>query len=807
MINGSTRLQIAMVSGFMVLMSLGGLQAQDEVIERVDVLNREIVVRVFNGGDPVSGLTRKDIAVYEDGQPVQVTSFREIRRALSPEMTSASGKAEIPRGRLFLFLLWWNEESREWPQTWAYFVEKIFRPGDRVVLSNDRQTILIHSPQAEKDRLATFFASLGNDLKQKKLQKDHLAANLEQSVRNFHQALLENAEKKAAFKIPEHVLRNEFENHYRGFLDEYRFSRLRGQPSMLQKLAAALGAVNTEKWALLFMQNERLPLIHSRSRLFLDAPMGQETASALKRFVDECDKKIRLATDMAVQARDLRSLFIGAGATFHLFLSDAAGETTDSEQLRWMPAFSSWESAFRRIATDTGGRVQDTTRLTTALAQAAAHPDIYYVLTYRPGVPTLQPKVTIRLAQPELEAVYARRLEAREIQPLRISEPTMSEGRLRFEVADYLRETDESGTLHGDIHITVRAEAGNGEPLQFEKILYPPAEQSIVEMKMNFPDPGEYLVTVTARDRMSGTSARSYNRIQAPSTHAEPQAEARNEPADPQLNIVLAKAADYCRRLQRAAFRFTCTEWVDEVTLGKNPLSQRVEKIERHWRYDYQVVGGGSIQEQRTLIMEGHKRVNTPNAALSTRFSALYSVFMPVTLLGERNRGNYRYHLTESQRLKGRNCAIVDVTPRNPGRGPLAQGRVWVDVDNGSVLKIEMNPRGVQGSQALEAAAEKMSAKLDLNVVHWYLEKRNGLRFPSRTEFSESYVFDKRVGTHRTLIPYASETHGGRATSVVTPYLETRHRRVEFYRLTQEYKNYRYFEVDSSVEEIGPDNR
>jgi hypothetical protein len=277
------------------------------------------------------------------------------------------------------------------------------------------------------------------------------------------------------------------------------------------------------------------------------------------------------------------------------------------------------------------------------------------------------------------------------------------------------------------------------------------------------------------------------------------------EPMDPRLKVVMDKAADYCRRLQQAAFRFTCTEWVCETTLEENPLSRRVEKVDRHWRYDYQVVGEGTVSEQRRLIREGHKRVNIPNARLATRFASQYSVFMPVTLLGTMNRPAYNYRLISSERLQKQNCAVVEVTPRNTKQGPLAQGRVWVDVDNGSVLKIEMYPRGVQGSEVLEEAAEKMSAKLDLNVVHWYLEERRGLRFPSRTEFSESYLFDKRVGTRRTHIPYASETHGGRATTVIIPYLETWHRQVEFYRLTQEYKDYRYFEVESSVKELNPD--
>ncbi|HDP93903.1 MAG TPA: hypothetical protein ENN40_00910 [Candidatus Aminicenantes bacterium] len=797
--------RFGIVITLMAAFFFSALRAQDEVVERVGILNREVVVRVFAGDDPVSGLTRQDFSVFEDGRPVPITSFREIRRALSPEMKFGPETAVSKRGRLFLFLLWWNEESRNWPQTWSYFIEHIFRPGDQVILSSDRHVIQINSPAEEKEKLTAFFHDLSSHLKQRKVEKIHQTAMLEQSVKNFHEALLENAEKKAAFKTPEQALRNEFKNRYGGILDDYRLTRLRAQPAMLQRLAAALRAVDGEKWALLFMHNERLPMIHVKSRLFLDAPMSHETSAELKRFVDDCDKKMRMATDMAVQARDLMSLFIGAGATFHLFLSDVASESPDTTHLRWMPVFSSWESAFRKIASDTGGDVQNTTRLRTALEEAASRPDIHYVLTYKPAVPSRNPEVKIQLAQPGLEAVYARKLAAREIRPLKISDPVFNKGQLRFELADYLQETTESGELNGDIHITVRAESNGRESLEYTEILSPHGEAVMVEIKMNFPEPGDYLVSVAAQDRLSGNSTRSYTRVRIASPQAESRKLMEKEPMDPRLKAVMDKAADYCRRLQRAAFRFTCTEWVDETTLEQNPLNRRVEKVDRHWRYDYQVVGEGAVSEQRRLVREGHKRVNIPNSDLPTRFASQYSVFMPVTLLGTLNRPAYNYRLIDSERLQKRNCAVVEVTPLQKIKGPLAQGRVWVDVDNGSVLKIEMHPRGVHGSEALEAAAEKMSAKLDLNVVHWYLEERHGLRFPSKTEFSESYVFDKRVGTRSTLIPYASETHGGRATTVVIPFLETRHRRVEFYRLTQEYKDYRYFEVESSVKELNPD--
>jgi len=776
------------------------LSGQDDVVERVEVLNREVLVRVFHGGEPVSGLSRQDFSLTENGKPVRVTSFREVRRALSPRMQSHGVITDNRHGRLFLFLLWWNEESRDWDKAWDYFLNNIFRPGDRVLLSGGGRVLQLRDPRKEVDQYETFLREANKQLALKKLRKQALANQLLSCTRDFHNALLENAEKKAAFKTPEQALLNEFKNRYRGILDDYRLTRLRAQPETMRQLAVSLRALEVEKWALLFMQNERLPMLHRKSRLFTDAPMGQATIASLRSFVDDCDRKMRLASDMAVHAMDLRSLFIGAGATFHLFLSDPREETNDSDQLRWLPVFSSWESAFRDISRDTGGDVQDTLKLATAMESAATRPDIYYVLTFRPSSPDVsRGDLKIGMIREELEAVYARKLTARDIRPLRISDPVFDNGTLRFDLFDYLRETVDAASPAGDIHILVRAERAGGEPLEFEKILRPESDSAQVSLGVRFPSPGDYILSVAARDRLSGNSARGHTRVSI-APPPEPEEVSNEVPADPRLQAIMDRAAVYSSRLQRAVFRFTCTEWVEETILERNPLSRRVEKSQNQWRYDYQVVGEGSITEQRRMLWQGRKRVNIENARLSTRFAARYSAFMPVTLMGKQNRHAYHYRLLEACRITGRSCAVIEVTPRKKGFGPLAQGKVYVDLEDGSIIKIEMFPQGVKGSRELAAEAEKISAKLDLSVTHWYLEQRRGLRFPSKTVFSESYVFDKQIGTRRLEIPYKSETHSGRATIINVPYIEARRRRVEFYRLSQEYKDYRYFEVSSSVE-------
>ncbi|MBN1196505.1 MAG: hypothetical protein JXA62_03785 [Candidatus Aminicenantes bacterium] len=788
-----------------IMITAGVPAGQDEVLERVEVMNREIIVRIFAGGEPVSGLTRDDFMLTENGRPAAITSCRQVTRTLAPaDMTTRDADESMEtkrRGRLFLFLLWWNEETRDWPKAWKYFRENILRPGDRVILATDRRGIQLQSIKNEKEKLDQFLQEVSADLKNKKQDKDGLTRELQDIARDFHEMLSENARRPKSRKIPERILLDRFKGNYRGSLEEYRLKRLRAHPQMLQQLATALRAVDTEKWALVFLQNERLPLVDMQSSLLTHTPMDWGTREDLRRFIEECDRRMRMASGMIAHVRDLRSLFIGAGATFHLFLSDAIDETLGTNQLRWLPVFSSWESAFRGIVKDTGGAVQDTTRLRQALEKAASQPDIRYVLTYKPGGPAAtKPRLKIEVSRPGLKVIYARKLLPREIRPLKLSAPAWKAGTLRFNLADYLRESGVGGTVSGDVHVKVSTETPKGESLEFEKVLHPVDDAAQVEMKLNFPEPGDYILTVAVRDRLSGNTALGYTRVSITPPKPKPQ-----PPMDPQLRALLDKAAAYCRRLQRAAIRFTCTEVVEEMVLERNPLSKRMEPEKSRWHYNYQVVADrGEVVEQRHLVRREHRKVDVPKAKLETRFKALYPVFLPVTLLGAQNRENYLYLLEDTERFKKRSCAVIMVTPRLEGEGPLARGRAWVDMENGSVLKIEMDPRGVVGSAALEAAAKEMSAELDLNVVHWYLEERRGLRFPSSAEFSESYVFDKQVKNRKTNVyqPFALQ---GESHAVTLPTIESRYRRVEFYRVTQAYKNYRYFEVDTRVEIADPE--
>ena len=794
------------------------LSSQEQVHEHIEVLQQEIVVRVFSGSKPVSGLTIGDFSLYEDGKQVKIGYCREQRRSLTrPE--SPVGTAAVASGqrRLFLFMLWLDEESQEWTKAWDYFLGHVYRAGDRIVLSDGTRTIEVSSPEKDKEKLAAFFAGMAEGLRQKKANKTRLVNELEKAVVDFYNSLIFNPFGEQAMNptddgnLPpglevdtEKGMLSQFKQQYNGLVEEYRLTRLKGYPRLLEGLAAELKTVDAEKWVLVFMQNERLPLIDREGRLINDQAMKKITVYELQRILDDTEKQIQLSTDVTSYFRDLQPLFIGANATFHLFLSDAEGERTTNEHMRWKPVFSSWEGTFRQISADTGGSVSDTTRLGEAMEKAAASEDIYYILSYEPAEGKDRRRdLRIEMKRPGLKAAYSRKLTLGDLFPLKIKGMEWQDGTLKISLADFQRTYGNAG-LSGQLRLAIRAEIKGGVPLVSETELQPVEPAVDVEMALKFPAPGRYLIKVEVEDRLTGHRAQAekeFEILPAPAPTPAPAVQAELVLPD-ELAALFVLTSDYCRRLKEGAFRFYCLEKVEEKFLQRDPQQkQKVETIERRWQYDYQITGaGGEIQERRRLVRDGSRKVDKENASLETRFASRYSVFLPVTLLAPENRAKYAYRLLDHDKVKKRRCTVVEVLPRQEGSGGIAQGKVWIDEEDGSVLKIETNPGGVAGVQALEKAAKSMLARLLLEVNHLYDVEHGGLRFPSMTTFREAYVFEKTVVNQETEIPFSAgegKNPGSGSTTVNIPRLEQGRREVELYRLRQDYEKYRFFEVKS----------
>jgi hypothetical protein len=209
------------------------------------------------------------------------------------------------------------------------------------------------------------------------------------------------------------------------------------------------------------------------------------------------------------------------------------------------------------------------------------------------------------------------------------------------------------------------------------------------------------------------------------------------------LPTILKNSADYCERLNKAAFRCLCMETVKETIKDQGGKSRK-----KSFLYDYQVVGkGGKIEETRSLIeVNGEPVTPQKNAKLETEFYSRFSIYAPIFLLARENQEKYNYRLVKKERIKGVKTWVLEVEPLDK-RGVSIFGRIWLDQKDFSVICIEINPEAMGGVQKQLENAGKIGAKLLMSDTHWYEVARAGIRFPSRTEISEKYKFSSNIFT------------------------------------------------------------
>lgn len=261
--------------------------------------------------------------------------------------------------------------------------------------------------------------------------------------------------------------------------------------------------------------------------------------------------------------------------------------------------------------------------------------------------------------------------------------------------------------------------------------------------------------------------------------YIEPTAKGKALSDDPKFKQVMEKyltgAAEYCKDLKEAAFHCYCKENVAETysfirNLGRfnqaanttdislyenrattediarrNEASTRSNfwKMVRKYVFDYQIISdAGRVKEQRKLISS-----STPETLMTNDRVArmLYSfltervVFGPVTLLAADQQEKFNFRLMKFEKQDGRHFAVVEALPRVKKEPVFAFGKVWIDTEDYSIRKIQLDPRAIHGYEHLLKEAKRLRTRLYLDCEIEYDKIHNGIRFPTKVTLSENY--------------------------------------------------------------------
>jgi hypothetical protein len=244
--------------------------------------------------------------------------------------------------------------------------------------------------------------------------------------------------------------------------------------------------------------------------------------------------------------------------------------------------------------------------------------------------------------------------------------------------------------------------------------------------------------------------------------------------AVPKLADVLAKAAEYCRKLESSAFDFVCREEIKETIdpkldskvarpivepgstnylppsasnyIGPTLVFSTVNKIKRSFVYDYQCIRAGrSIREARTQLEENGKKKVRANAELQTSVVVFGTALLgPVGLFGERFQPDYTFTFAGKDKVGKVDVIVLDAAPK-PGTPPTRNlyGQAWVDPATGNILKIEWSESRVGRFDVFQKRGEKFKRTPRLTIRSEFSAEKNGIRFPSHLYVEEAYLNDK----------------------------------------------------------------
>jgi len=213
-----------------------------------------------------------------------------------------------------------------------------------------------------------------------------------------------------------------------------------------------------------------------------------------------------------------------------------------------------------------------------------------------------------------------------------------------------------------------------------------------------------------------------------------------------ELEVILKKCAEYCKKLEHSSLYFVCTEEIIEriyyflrpTSIGLRPTGLFRQNT---FIYDYQLIRkDNKIIERRNLIEENGKKRNEKNAKLKTkRFYSQRSVFGPVGLLSKEWQGQYNYSLMGEDKVDGRKAYVVEAILKERIEERLNYGKIWVDKKDFSILKIEVAEESLRDYDTIREDLKKYNIIPMISDIHFYRTVKNGIRFPSKTIIEEYY--------------------------------------------------------------------
>jgi hypothetical protein len=364
----------------------GNARVQERLIEKVEVTNVEVPVRVFFKGKAVSGLKKSGFTLLVNGKKRDIHGFYEFKKKIAaPEIPSLQKKDA--HSRLFLLIFNICHYNPDAVRILDIFFDKIFRKNDRLMVITNRfffDDRVVSKPLKEREKIKKVLLSEMENVREK---SNYFKRRMESMLRSF-KARLKHARLR-------NLTSNEFVRNYCQLVWEFKNLYLTMKDTRYLQLARYLKAQKAKKWVLSFYQIGQFfkPKWNSEFRKLL---LGDDFMRASKRY-HELQEALEL--EESILDDDLSKVFADTGASFHtILMEDRKRMRNDlSADLSYKPIVSASYLLLEKIAKKTGGTFMHSDNIEKFYREITADHDIIYMLTYVPKKKEKQKKRKIKV--------------------------------------------------------------------------------------------------------------------------------------------------------------------------------------------------------------------------------------------------------------------------------------------------------------------------------------------------------------------------------------------------------------------------
>jgi len=373
-----------------------------QIVETVEVGNIEVPVRVFDGDQPVDGLTREDFQLVVDNTIHPINGFYLQRKRLEEKTVQGDTLQHKPRFFLLIFNL--THYQDDLAKHLDVLFDRIIHPSDQLMAITNHYFY----PQWQVENPLEVKAKIQSLLKQEVNKMRFELLRMENELKSVTSMTLSrlNDEKESESKAKE--IFEEFFLSYQFVIEDIKKEYFKLPTSQYLKVAEYIKAQSMDKWVLNFYQVGRLPVLDSFGELTQKInEIIEDINHPLSKNVKEQYYKYLLSFQEQEDLffKDIAKVFIDSGATFYTQLINPL-PSYFSNNYRYESTNSDSEIILKELSHLTGGAVVNTNRIENFIKEITIKEDIVYMLTFAPPKKDKTPILKITVKKPGLRVVY-----------------------------------------------------------------------------------------------------------------------------------------------------------------------------------------------------------------------------------------------------------------------------------------------------------------------------------------------------------------------------------------------------------------